>query len=136
MNMTQKQLSEDILAFLGKLKKVLLEAGEEHGVTPIQLSALYGINRTGELPMGQFASVLHCDPSNVTGIVDRLVSQKLVVRRECAQDRRSKLLALTPEGKAIVEELEQELPGRIGCNVLSGAQCGELHTLLQKIIKA
>jgi DNA-binding MarR family transcriptional regulator len=50
------------------------------------------------LPMGRLAKVLACDASNVTGLVDRLESRGLVRRRPSAEDRRVKVLILTPTG--------------------------------------
>ena len=50
------------------------------------------------IPMGQLAEILACDASNVTGLVDRLESRGLVRRQPSAEDRRSKVLELTPAG--------------------------------------
>ena len=48
--------------------------------------------------MGRLAETLACDASNVTGLVDRLESRGLVRRRPSAEDRRVKVLDLTPTG--------------------------------------
>jgi DNA-binding MarR family transcriptional regulator len=48
---------------------------------------------------------MHCDNSNITGIVDRLTERGLVERRAAPGDRRVKLVALTEEGSAIRAEL-------------------------------
>jgi DNA-binding MarR family transcriptional regulator len=48
--------------------------------------------------MGQLAATLACDKSNVTGLVDRLESRGLVLRRASSEDRRVKVLVLTPTG--------------------------------------
>ena len=50
------------------------------------------------IPMGRLAEALACDASNVTGLVDRLESRGLVRRQPSAEDRRSKVLELTPAG--------------------------------------
>ncbi len=49
-------------------------------------------------PMRKIADQLKCEPSNVTGIVDRLESRALVERRPAPGDRRVKLAAATEEG--------------------------------------
>ena len=51
--------------------------------------------------MSSLAGMLFCDASNVTGIVDRLEARGLIERRPAAQDRRVKLLALTPAGEQV-----------------------------------
>ena len=48
--------------------------------------------------MGRLAEALACDASNVTGLVDRLESRGLVRRKPTAEDRRVKVLELTPAG--------------------------------------
>jgi DNA-binding MarR family transcriptional regulator len=51
--------------------------------------------------MGEIADVLHCDRSNVTGIVDGLEERGLARRTPSADDRRVKLIALTAEGRRL-----------------------------------
>jgi len=48
--------------------------------------------------MGRLAEALACDASNVTGLVDRLEQRGLVRRRSSGEDRRVKVLELTPAG--------------------------------------
>ena len=63
-----------------------------------QCHVLHLIEPERPMPMGQLAETLACDPSNVTGLVDRLESRGLVRRRPSAGDRRVKVLVLTPTG--------------------------------------
>jgi DNA-binding MarR family transcriptional regulator len=51
--------------------------------------------------MGELAHALSCDASNVTGLVDRLESRGLLQRSPSAEDRRVKVLSLTPLGAKI-----------------------------------
>src|SRR5258707_13933670 len=53
------------------------------------------------LPMNEAAGKLHCDPSNVTGIVDRLEALGLLARQHPTTHRRVKHLALTPAGRRL-----------------------------------
>lgn len=55
--------------------------------------------------MSHLAAKCHCDPSNLTGIVDRLETRELVERRTDEHDRRVKLIALTPAGKKLRERV-------------------------------
>jgi DNA-binding MarR family transcriptional regulator len=54
-----------------------------------------------ELGLRPIAIVLHCDNSNVTGIVDGLEEKGLATRRPSAADRRVKLIELTAEGRKV-----------------------------------
>src|SRR6266481_735323 len=67
-------------------------------LSPAQCHVLHLIEPDRPIPMGQIAETLSCDASNVTGLVDRLESRGLVRRRPSAEDRRVKVLILTPSG--------------------------------------
>lgn len=135
MEVTSHKVCEDMFALLGLFKQAMHRFAEEKNMTNMQIAALYMISRHGgELPMGKVACVLHCDPSNVTGIVDRLVTHKFVTRTESPQDRRAKNITLTSDGRAIVTEFIQTLPERLGCNRLENAERVALHSAIQKII--
>jgi DNA-binding MarR family transcriptional regulator len=84
--------------------------------------------------MGSVASSLHCDASNITGIIDRLVAQGLVTRRESQQDRRAKLLQLTAKGHKIIERITAKLPAQLGCDKLSAVERQDLHTLIMRLV--
>jgi DNA-binding MarR family transcriptional regulator len=66
------------------------------------------------LAMNQIARRLHCDASNITGLVDRLEARGLVARGVKPGDRRIKVIALTAEGKRLrrrVASLSSSVPG-------------------------
>jgi MarR family transcriptional regulator, organic hydroperoxide resistance regulator len=76
-----------------------LSIARELGLRP----AAFGTLRILDQPrtMSEIASVLHCDNSNVTGIVDGLEERGLVLRTASESDRRVKLIALTAEGRRV-----------------------------------
>lgn len=67
-------------------------------LSPAQCHLLNLIEPGRPIPMGQLAGALSCDASNVTGLVDRLESRGLIERRPSDEDRRVKVLSLTPLG--------------------------------------
>ena len=67
-------------------------------LSPAQCHLLHLIEPGRPIPMGQLAETLACDASNVTGLVDRLESRGLIRRRASEEDRRVKVLELTPTG--------------------------------------
>ena len=73
----------------------------EFRLSPAQCHVLHLIDPERPMPMGQLAETLACDASNVTGLVDRLESRGLVSRRPSAEDRRVKVLVLTPTGSRL-----------------------------------
>jgi DNA-binding MarR family transcriptional regulator len=67
-------------------------------LSPAQCYLLNLLEPDRPMPMGQLAGALSCDASNVTGLVDRLESRGLLQRRASDEDRRVKVLSLTPLG--------------------------------------
>ncbi|MEV7883928.1 MarR family winged helix-turn-helix transcriptional regulator [Streptomyces sp. NPDC002817] len=84
------------------------EAAAEHALTGAQ-ARLVSLLSLEPLPMRKLADKLRCEPSNVTGIVDRLESRGLVERRPDPADRRVKLAAVTEEGRAVARSLRESL---------------------------
>ena len=81
----------------------------EFDLSPPQVRALGVLDPERPVPMSELAEALHCDNSNVTGIVDRLEDRGLVERRSAAHDRRVKMLAVTPRGADVRERLADRL---------------------------
>lgn len=108
-----------------------IEIAHKMGVTPSILGAL----RLLEQPqtMGRMAELLHCDPSNVTGIVDALEERNLAERKPSAGDRRVKVVELTVRGKKLrarsIEEMSRP-PAWI--ESLSAADQRKLRDILQR----
>ena len=84
------------------------EAAADHSLTGAQ-ARLLSLLSLEPLPMRRLAQKLRCEPSNVTGIVDRLETRGLVERRPDPADRRVKLAAATAEGRRIAGGLRDSL---------------------------
>ena len=83
----------------------VLGIAAEFDLAPMQMFALKALEPGRELPMSALAGSLHCDASNVTGIVDRLESRGLIERRSSPEDRRVKMIAVTEEGQRLREQI-------------------------------
>ncbi len=92
-----------------ELRPRMLSVAGEFGLTPPQMFALNALDPDHPMPMRDLAAQLHCDSSNVTGLVDRLTAQGLVERREAPGDRRVRILAVTELGTRIRERLRAVL---------------------------
>ena len=77
----------------------------ELDLAPAQARALHELDLDRPISMRELAERLKSDPSNVTGLIDRLEARGLVERRPDASDRRIKGLALTPAGAQLRERL-------------------------------
>jgi DNA-binding MarR family transcriptional regulator len=132
MEITSGQMCQDLIALSSHVKMNMLALAEGEQLTPIQLFALYAILQ-GESTMGRVACVLRCDASNVTGIIDRLVSRGLVMRQEGRRDRREKTLQLTEKGRDVIDGIIEKLPAALGCECLSTAERSTLHAAIGKL---
>ncbi|MET9932312.1 MULTISPECIES: MarR family transcriptional regulator [unclassified Streptomyces] len=84
------------------------QAAAQHSLTGAQARVL-GLLSLEPLPMRRIAQKLKCEPSNITGIVDRLEARGLVERRPAPDDRRVKLAAPTDEGRTVARRLRESL---------------------------
>ncbi|MGW4561351.1 MarR family winged helix-turn-helix transcriptional regulator [Streptomyces sp. NPDC004561] len=110
------------------------EAAAGHALTGAQ-AKLLSLLSLDPLPMRKLAQKLKCEPSNVTGIVDRLETRGLVERRPDPADRRVKLAAATDDGRRVVRELRDGL--RFAREPLAGLSDEErlvLRDLLQRML--
>ncbi len=67
----------------------------EFDLASTQAFALMELARSSPIPMRELARLLRCDPSNVTGVTDRLEARGLVERRSEPRDRRVRTLCRT-----------------------------------------
>jgi DNA-binding MarR family transcriptional regulator len=79
----------------------------ELGVSPQQSMAIGTLEPGEPMPMSALADALHCDNSNITGIVDRLEAAGLAERRPDERDRRVKAVLLTERGERMRVEIER-----------------------------
>jgi DNA-binding MarR family transcriptional regulator len=107
----QDELSAEVVALLGRITNRYIReyeaAAAQHGLTPQQAKALLALEEA--LPMRRVAERVGAEPSNITGIVDRLQARGLVERQADPTDRRIKLIATTDAGKSVAAELRGNL---------------------------
>jgi DNA-binding MarR family transcriptional regulator len=76
---------------------------------------------------------LACDPSHVTGIIEKLLQMGLVVRNECPDDRRKKRVQLSEEGRKRIGQVINVIPKRSDGTVVTQAEIADLRRLLLKL---
>ncbi|MBB5139074.1 DNA-binding MarR family transcriptional regulator [Thermocatellispora tengchongensis] len=76
-------------------------------ISSVQLQALLTIEQHETVNLGRLAAALGAVPSSASRLCDRLEAAGLVRRSHREDDRRELTLALTPAGRALVEEMEQ-----------------------------
>ena len=118
-----------------QLRPRMIRIAGEFGLTPPQLFALKTLDPGNPVPMRALASALHCDNSNVTGLVDGLEAQGLVERRPGDHDRRLRMLVVTERGAQVRDRLAaamQEVPPELAA--LGAADQRALRDILQRAL--
>jgi len=110
---------------------------QEFDLAPMQAKLLMALGPGVRMTMGEAAVQMHCDNSNVTGVVDRLEARGLVARGANPRDRRVKLIGLTEQGEALQAALKARLDvPPPGLAALPAADQRLLRDLLQRVIDA
>ncbi|MFL5823230.1 MAG: MarR family winged helix-turn-helix transcriptional regulator [Solirubrobacteraceae bacterium] len=123
-----------VRTLFGQHRRTFLIAASELDLHPAQAGAL--MNLASPLPMSELASVLGCDSSNVTGLVDRLESRGLVARRPSPDDRRVKHVVLTAAGRRLrARMLDAVGQPPAGFDRLSAEEQLQLRELLGRVVE-
>jgi DNA-binding MarR family transcriptional regulator len=77
-----------------------------------QYKTLLTIADSGRCSLGDLGRELEVAMSSASQMVDRLVAQGLVERRQDADNRRQVIIRLTPQGQALIGELRRGILAR------------------------
>ena len=130
----QEQAWRSMLELFLAQRGRLVAAAQEFGLAPLQAIALKHLEPGRTMTMGELATTLHCDNSNVTGIADRLEDRGLVSRVSQAGDRRVKVLELSDEGRRQRAALEEAMLA--ASPVMSALTADERQALRALLAKA
>jgi DNA-binding MarR family transcriptional regulator len=125
-----RELIDGLLRAAREIERTVALIAARHDLTTQQLMLLRALEQP--VPMSNLAVAKGCDPSNVTGLVDRIARLGLVERLTDTQDRRVRLLSLTPEGRRIRDRIDHELAHAMSESFAgSRAERAELSRLLR-----
>jgi DNA-binding MarR family transcriptional regulator len=86
------------------------------------------------MTLGELSQRMMVSNGNVTGLVDRLVEQKMIERRPSPTDRRSMLVNLTPEGRKTFRTMARTHEDWIA-EIFEGLTRNEMDSLMQLLAK-
>lgn len=126
---------ELLFTYVDRLRVHFESIARARDLTPVQAKVLLSLSEP--VPTGSLADVLCCDPSNITGVVDRLVEGGLLSRTEDRTDRRVKMVTTTAAGRRTRESFVAELFGDVpGMSELSRTQVAELRHVLERLARS
>jgi DNA-binding MarR family transcriptional regulator len=109
---------------------IFMSEAESTGLTPVQFAALQAVSQQPGIDQKTLAKVVALDTSTTGGVIDRLEAREFIERRASDQDRRVRLLFLTPEGE---KKLDEALPVMLSAQekILSPLSAAEQQTFMQ-----
>jgi DNA-binding MarR family transcriptional regulator len=85
---------------------IFAEETAEFGITPVQYAAMQAVHDNPHLDQRTLSRTIGFDTSTIGGVIDRLEKRALMQRNASAEDRRVRLLTLTPEGEALLQQVQ------------------------------
>src|SRR5579863_8608819 len=110
---------------------------EETGLGLSDFGVLELLLRKGPLPVNTIGPMVDLTPGSISIAVDRLVAKGLVSRVESAEDRRVRIVALTPRGKDLIVSAFRKHSGQMKrvFSELNPEQLRSLEGMLKKVGK-
>ena len=106
---------------------------KEFTVTLPQFDVMAALARRGSgMSMTELSRMLMVSNGNVTGIIDRLAFEKLVLRQAPANDRRSYIVRLTPKGASQFSVIAKAHEGWVD-ELLTGIGAADAEALIQQL---
>lgn len=85
---------------------LFLDECADFGITPVQYSALVAIGERPGIDATRLSALIAFDRSTIGNVIERLETRGLVARHPSAEDKRQKLLSLTPAGQKLLLDVE------------------------------
>jgi len=110
---------------------------EDTGLGDSDFRVLEVLLHKGPLPVNTIGPIVDLTPGSISIAVDRLVAKGLVSRVESPQDRRVRIVALTPRGKALIVPAFRKHSGQMRkiFSELSAEELRGLEVVLKKVGK-
>jgi DNA-binding MarR family transcriptional regulator len=125
---------EAILYLYTESRRVTKELARQVDLTGPQLTVLKMLEGLGDLSLSELSERIRAQNSTVTGIIDRMERESLVVRTRSTEDRRVVKIKLTDKGSKIARAIAVE-PMEIFRGALDSLSAGETRELLKILTK-
>ena len=126
---------EAILYLYTESRRLTKGMAAKYGLTGPQLTVVKMLESLGDMSLSELSGRIHAQNSTVTGIIDRMERESLVVRTRSTRDRRIVMIRLTDKGRALAREVPLQ-PAEIlraALGRLSASESRELLRILSKL---
>jgi DNA-binding MarR family transcriptional regulator len=128
------QVLEAILYLYTESRRLTKELARRAELTGPQLTVIKMLQAVGDLSLSELSERIRAQNSTVTGIIDRMEREGLVVRSRSTEDRRVVHIKLTDKGARIAREIDVE-PMEVLRDALAGLSPGESRDLMRILTK-
>jgi DNA-binding MarR family transcriptional regulator len=125
---------EAVLYLYTEGRRITKELARRANLTGPQLNVLKMLEGVGDLSLSELSDRIRAQNSTVTGIIDRMEREDLVVRARSTEDRRVVHIKLTEKGRRIAKEIDVE-PWEILRSALEGLSANETRELMKILTK-
>jgi DNA-binding MarR family transcriptional regulator len=114
------------------------QEAQDLGITTVQYAILQSVHNHPRTDQRRLASLVALDTSTTAGVVDRLEARALLTRNASPDDRRVRLLTLTPAGEQLLAEAipRMEKAQELILAPLTPSQRKDFLHLLNKLVTA
>ncbi len=133
---------EALLNIYYSAARIRKKAGEffrRHGLTDVQFNVLsllkHQSGETGGLTQVELSKMMLVNRANITTLIDRMEKVGLVARKPVPHDRRYNIVALTPHGLEMYQQVSGIYKKKIGeiMHVLDDDELESLKSILEKL---
>ena len=113
---------------------VFMAEAKAFDLTPVQFSALVVIREHPGTDATRVSDLIYFDRSTIGNVLDRLEKKGLVRRQPGVEDRRTKRLFLTPQGRTVLRKIAAKLP-RITNNILAPLSAADRTRFVRLLVR-
>ncbi len=128
------QILESIIYLYTESRRITKEFARRANLTGPQLTVVKILEAFGDLSLSELSERLRAQNSTVTGIVDRMEREELVIRTRSTEDKRVVKLKLTEKGARIAREIAVE-PMELFKTALMSLTATEARDLMKILTK-
>lgn len=128
------QVLEAILYLYTESRRITKELAKRADLTGPQLTVVKLLEAFGDLSLSELSDKIRAQNSTVTGIIDRMERENLVLRERSKEDRRVVYIKLTTKGRELAREIPVE-PMEVFKSALETLSSQEMKDLLRIMTK-